>query len=77
MNLFFHFILIGTVLICLYAMYASYKKDKLLSTLFLCSLAVVSFIIYLSTIEFVPKELMISELIVVAWSYSIYKIFIN
>lgn len=77
MNLFFHFVLIGTVLICLYATHTSYKKNYLFDTIILFSFAVVSFIIYLSTVEFVSKELMISEFIILVWSYSIYKIFSN
>lgn len=74
MNLFFHFVLIGTVLTCTYAMHISYKKDGLLNTSILIGFTVVSLALYLSTAEFVPKELMISEFIIVAWSYSIYKI---
>lgn len=74
MNLFFHFVLIGTVLICLYATHTSYKKDDVFDTIMLFIFTVVSFIIYLSTVEFVSKKLMISEFIIVVWSYSIYKI---
>lgn len=74
MDLFFHFVLIGTVLVCFYATYTSYKKDDVFDTIMLFSFTVVSFIIYLSTVEFVPKKLMISEFIIVVWSYSIYKI---